>query len=589
VNAGRRARPGPGPRAALVAALLLMLAGCALSPARQQQVAQRIATEQPQALECRPPQGCAPASPMHALLDLDDGRHRVLLLEQGADALRVRLHLLRTARRSIDVQTYILNEGASTELVLAELLAAARRGVRVRLLADQLFSFDDPEQLAALALAHRNFELRFYNPTFKEARTQAWEFAAGILCCFSRFNQRMHNKLLLVDDSVAIIGGRNYRDSYFDLDPEFAYYDRELMVLGPAVADMRASFEAFWRHRRAVAAASLHDVGRVLLDPADTGPALGEPAATADGVRERLAELSAQADDPALVAERFVEPVRAVDDLRYVTDAPVKIGSRRPDANAASEAIADLLAGARHEVLMQTPYLVLARDSLRMFRAKRERQPGLVVRVSTNSLAATDAYPVYALSYKYKKRYLRELGFRIHEFQPAPADIGAMVELAGPVRAPRVSMHAKSLVVDRHTSLVGTHNFDPRSDRYNTEAAVIIEDAPFAEQLAASLLRDMERGNSWVIAPVERGPAPLYALSRMLESISTALPLFDLWPFRYATSWEAEPGCPPVEPGQPGFHDCHRDVGDFPEVDSPMRRFLTRLAAAFGAPAVPIL
>jgi phosphatidylserine/phosphatidylglycerophosphate/cardiolipin synthase-like enzyme len=573
----------------VLVAVLLLFAGCALSPARQQQVAQRIVEEQAQALDCRPPQACAPSSPMHALLDLDDGRHRVLLLEQGADALRLRLHLLRTARRSIEVQTYILNDGASTELVLAELLAAARRGVRVRLLVDQLFSLDDPDQLAALALAHRNFELRFYNPTFKEARTQAWEFAAGILCCFSRFNQRMHNKLVLVDDAVAIIGGRNYRDSYFDLDPEFAYYDRELMVLGPAVADMRASFEAFWQHRRAVAAAALHDVGRVLLDPADTGPALGEPADTADGVRDRLAALSAQADDPALVAERFVEPVRAVDDLRFVTDAPVKIGSRRPDANAASEAIAALLASAQHEVLMQTPYLVLGRDSLRMFRDKRERQPDLVVRVSTNSLAATDAYPVYALSYKYKKRYLRELGFRIHEFQPAPADIGAMVELAGPVRAPRVSMHAKSLVIDRRTSLVGTHNFDPRSDRFNTESAVIIEDAPFAEQLAASLLRDMERGNSWVIAPVQRGPAPLYALSRMLESISTALPLFDLWPFRYATSWEADPDCPPVEPGQPGFHDCHRDVGDFPEVDSPMRRFLTRLAAAFGAPAVPIL
>jgi len=164
-----------------------------------------------------------------------------------------------------------------------------------------------------------------------------------------------------------------------------------------------------------------------------------------------------------------------------------------------------------------------------------------------------------------------------------------MVELDGPVRAPRVSMHAKSLVVDRRTSLVGTHNFDPRSDRFNTESAVIIDDAPFADRLAAVLLRDMAAGNSWVIAPVERGPAPLYRLSRLVESVSMALPLFDLWPFRYATSWEADPDCAPLEPGQPGFHDCHRDVGDFPEVDSAWRRLLTRLAAAFGAPAVPIL
>src|SRR5690606_6645180 len=110
----------------------------------------------------------------------------------------------------------------------------------------------------------------------------------------------------------------------------------------------------------------------------------------------------------------------------------------------------------------------------------------LAVRVSSNSLAATDAIPVYALSYKYKKRYLRELGFDIYEFMPHPADMERMVERLPGLPPPRLSMHAKTMVVDGRTALVGTHNFDPRSDRYNTEAAVIIHDPAFAQSLAAS-------------------------------------------------------------------------------------------------------
>lgn len=569
--------------------LVAVLSGCALGPEKHRLISERLAADQDRTLDCVAPADCAAPSPFHALIQANDGRHRALLLEHGADALRIRLHLIRAARRSIDIQTYIFQNEASSELLLAELLKAARRGVRVRLLVDQLFSLSDPDELAQLALAHRNFELHFYNPTFREARTQAWEFAAGVLCCFSRFNQRMHSKLFAIDGAIAIIGGRNYRDSYYDLDPAFAYYDRDVLVMGPVLRDMMASFESYWVHRRSLPVERLHDVGRALLQREPGDGLVFAHADAAPGVRERLALISRDADDVDLIRQRFIAPIHMVRRMRFVADAPAKIGSRRAEANAVSLAIADLLEHAQHEVLLQTPYLVLGRETRRVFEEKREADPDLTVRVSTNSLAATDAYPVYALTYKYKKRYLRELGFRLYEFKPDPSQLAEMVETSALLEPPRLSLHAKSAVIDGEISLIGTHNFDPRSDKFNTESAVIIDDRAFATALSASIERDMAPVNSWVIAPRERGVAPFYRLSRLLESLSTALPLFDLWPFRYASSFDLKPGCPPVPRNHPDFYVCHTDVGDFPEVGSLWKRFLTRLATAFGAPALPVL
>lgn len=570
--------------------LAVLLAGCALSPERRAEVDARLAQAHPDATRECPAAGCpAIDSPFHAFLDRHRDSHHVLPLELGSDALRVRLHLMRAARHSIDLQTFIFRPGASSDLVLDELRAAARRGVRVRVLVDQLFSLNHPGLLANLVRFHPRLELRVYNPTFNQARTSPGEFAAGILCCFSRFNQRMHTKLFAIDGEVGILGGRNYADSYFDLDPTFAYYDRELMVAGPVVADMVAAFDAFWTHPRAVPAQHLSDVARQVRRLPPGEPAT-EPRAKVDpAVVAQAARFAAEAGDPALVEGRFLAPMLPVRSIRFVADAPAKVGSRRPDANAVSLEVARLIALARADLLVQTPYLVLDRPSRRLLRARQAEPAPPAVRVSTNSLAATDAFPVYALTWKYKKRYLRELGFRIHEMRPDPEDLDRMVELAGPVQAPRNSMHGKTIVVDGRTSLVGSHNFDPRSDRFNTESALVIDDVALAARLTATIERDMAPGNAWLVAGRPRGAAPLYRLSRAIERLSTALPVFDLWPFRYATSYEREPGCPPLARSHPQFHLCHADVGDFPGEDSLWKRLLTRLSAAFGAPLLPVL
>jgi phosphatidylserine/phosphatidylglycerophosphate/cardiolipin synthase-like enzyme len=155
----------------------------------------------------------------------------------------------------------------------------------------------------------------------------------------------------------------------------------------------------------------------------------------------------------------------------------------------------------------------------------------------------------------------------------------------------RMGLHAKSLVVDRRIGVVGTHNFDPRSENYNTEGAVIIDDPVFAEQLAQSILRDTHPQNAWTVAPRAKPPV-LSGLNYSVGKASEALPILDFWPWRYATDYEFKPGpdCPQPLPRQsPDFHRCYVAVGDFPEVNVGPKWLLVRMLTAFGAGLVPIL
>jgi cardiolipin synthase C len=629
-------------RLALLLAAALAGPGCAtLSPAQAGRAAEIAAQARSTAVECDRADACARPSPLRALggrafaeSQPQAPRHYALILDAGQDAMLARLDLIRSATTRIDLQTYIFDQDDAGHLFLDELLAAARRGVRVRVLIDQLSALEKVETLAALAAAHANFELRVYNPTFGRARPNYLHYAASVLCCFRRFNQRMHNKLLLVDGAIAITGGRNYQNGYYDWDPEYNFRDRDLLVAGPVAREMDANFEAFWNDRRSVPAARLADVGGYLLRHG--APPVSHPQPT---VPQRVAAVSAAADDADLVRERLVAPALPVGAVQFIADLPDKHHAEGPGAgDAASHGLYRLIESAREEVLVQTPYLILSGAAQDLFRELRARPDPPRVVVSSNSLAATDAFMVYALSHKYRRRYMREMGFTIYEYKPfpedAPIDLAATGARSAPVRAQirtqyrrardgsvvrqrlrtetrpsylgtravtepvplkragvRIGMHAKSLVVDERVGVVGTHNFDPRSDNLNTESAVVVDDAAFARALAGSIRRDISPANSWVIAP--RDKPPLFSgLDYSLGKVSEMLPLFDLWPLRYGTSYEFSPGpdCPtPLAPSHPRFRECHEPVGDFPEVAVGPKWLYTRILMAFGAGLAPIL
>lgn len=578
-------------------------------------------------------------------------QHYALILDYGQDALLARLDLIRGATRSIDVQTYIFDEDDAGHLVLDELLAAAHRGVKVRLLVDQLAALRHVDTLAALAGAHMNFEMRLYNPVLGRARISYPMYALASACCWRKLNQRMHNKLLVVDGQVAITGGRNYQNDYYDWDTRYNFRDRDILVVGPAIAEIAANFDAFWDAPLSRPLTRLVDVGRLVLR--DGVPAVQHPEPEQP---RRIELIGRDADDAALVRTRLVDAAIPVLSLRYIGDAPGKHAGSVPTTETPSQMLRELIDSAEERVLLQTPYLVLSKPAQRLFSDLQQRESPPRVVVSTNSLAATDAFIPYALSYKYKRRYLRDFKFEIYEFKPFPQDAPIDVEATGTVgvewhadgtavvlgsgasgsgssrggslgvgaegsRSPdrpiplareysalryskrganeqvplqrggvRFGLHAKSMVIDERVGVIGTHNFDPRGENYNTESVVVIEDPTFARVLAASIERDTLPANAWMIARRDKPPV-FSGLEYSLAKVSELLPLFDFWPVRYATSYEFTPGpdCPqPISPRDPQFRRCYTPVGDFPEV-APVIRPLTRIFTAFGAGLAPIL
>ncbi len=599
-------------RAIALALGVLALAGCGVNRQLARQADHIVLEEQERAVTCTQADHCAIDTPFRELAAsaASAGRpgqpvHFVNVLELGEDSLLLRVHLIRAARHSIDIQTFIWVNDDAGRLILDELLAAARRGVRVRVLADQLFSLEDTELLSRLALVHENFEVRIYNPTFHKAVTRPLEFAASILCCFTHFNQRMHNKLFLVDDEFGISGGRNYENRYFDWDREFDYRDRDMLVTGKiAGGEMAVSFEQFWNYKRAARLTRLNDVTKRLVAEADQGLAL--PAAERGIDPMRVETLRAHAGLNTEIERRFIAQAQRVGQVDYFSDTPDKQDGGSQSNKQLGEQIAQMIAGAERQIIMQTPYLVISKQARRVFRDLRERAQPPDIIVSTNSLAATDAFYVYALSHKYKKRYLK-LGFRIYEFKPRPGDAERLFsrynELSGDgepggyerygmapltTQGVRVGMHAKSIIIDGQVTLIGSHNFDPRSDNYNTESGLIIHDRAVAGLVGEAILGDIEPQNSWTIAKRPRTNF-LHRINNAIADFSSALPLFDFWPFRYATSYDLNEGCTPMKQTDPGFYQCYGAVGDFPEVDLPMKTIYTRMVTAFGASAVGIL
>ncbi len=420
---------------------------------RQDVRAARVVLTQSHALyappPCAAPDHCAAPAALLELARANDRastatavRNSAILLDDPDAALAARLNLIAGARYSIDVQTYLWSFDDVGNLMLAALLRAAQRGVTVRILADQLFSFPDVGTLAALARSSPHLHIRLYNPTFDEAHTQPLQWAAGIVCCYFRCNQRMHDKLLLVDGRVGIVGGRNYENRYFGWDPSLDYLDRDVLLAGPVARSMRRSFDVFWHNPRALPLPRLRDVNQSLRATGAEGPAW---------TPQPSAEMSAQA-----------------------------LGAAMPQAGAVAS-----IAPERAPVLSVFDY-------------------------------------------------------------PAPLLTSG----------PRISLHAKSYVIDGRIAVIGSHNFDPRSDHYNTENGVVIDDTAFAQALRASILRATRPDNAWVVARRDNPPL-LGPISRVLGDISAALPIFDFWPFRYATDWQKKPDCPPLLPSDRRFRQCY--------------------------------
>lgn len=426
------------------------------------------------------------------------GQSGVYVLERGDEALLARAWLADHAQKSIAVQYFIWSTDNIGILASEALLRAAERGVQVRVIVDDLL-IDAPDT-SLLALArHPNIDIRIYNPKHSVG-TPFHTRVLNVVTDFRGVNQRMHDKTFIVDGKVAITGGRNMADEYFDYNQEYNFRDRDALVLGKVVADMEASFERFWQSEMAVNVEELYDGLGLLQKRVDVAD---------DEVAQVYATLHAYAQAPGNFAPevrtaleamprvfpRLAEQV-AWGHVEFIADRPGKNDTRfgLGGGGLTTEALARLVEKAQHRIVIQSPYLVLSDGAKTLLQEAIAR--GVQIRINTNSLASTDNLAAFA-GYRRQRRELLKLGFEIFEYRPDPEVQRRLMSRSTDNKPPVFAMHAKTLVVDSATVYIGTFNLDPRSENLNTEVGVIISHELLARSVEAAIETDMQAVNSW--------------------------------------------------------------------------------------------
>jgi phosphatidylserine/phosphatidylglycerophosphate/cardiolipin synthase-like enzyme len=524
----------------------------------------------------------------------------VHIINDGHDALLLRLHLIRSARHSIDIQTFIWEDDESGRFFWYEAAQAARRGVKVRLLIDHIASAKSPEVLAWLSQVSPNLEIKYYRPVAKKLKTSLPVNSIKAVLFHGGMNQRMHNKILMVDNQVVLTGGRNYDNHYFNQSTSYNFKDRDVMVIGPITKPVLKSFNAFWNYRKSVATTKMSDVRSYMkrngmseseaMDYFDTSAFFGD--------------LDALVADGALMKARFVTPLMSADKLSYLVDRPGKNRLfsvlRFWGGGPVTAELRDTVKQTRDNLVIQSPYVIVNFWAKQVFRKIRKKSPHVRIAISTNSFAAADHVIAYAANYRLRSMYIERLGFQIFEYKPDPQYLPELLPNYNVLksrgleenknnentRPPFLSIHAKSFVVDDHIAFIGTYNLDPRSYNLNTEDGFLIEDEAIARRLKEDIERDMAPENSWVIA---RNQVPLGDINSLFGGLSRLSPI-DLWPIQNTSSFELKDGHEAVPANHKDFYINYTDIGRFPGAEGlSSNEILTSFYKTFGKILTPAL
>jgi phosphatidylserine/phosphatidylglycerophosphate/cardiolipin synthase-like enzyme len=392
------------------------------------------------------------------------------LLSSGEEAMGTLATLADNARQTLDLQYYLIHSDGSSLSLMRRVRDAADRGVHVRLLLDDLNTAGQDRALLRLT-SHPNIEVRLYNP-FPAGRLNTISRVMASITDMSRINHRMHNKMFVADNALAITGGRNLGDAYFLQSPDSNFLDIDLLVAGPAVRALSLTFDRFWNDPLAYPVAAVVDKDILTDRPASDATSGASPR-------------------PAIVPAA-IPPTDFARDLpkgrlkltwaraTVLADKPSKMLSEGQPSN--SETIADdverLVREAQHELIVISPYFVPGERGMALFQGLRER--GIKVRVLTNSLATTDAPAVHIGYARYRARLLA-MGVELHELKPL---LSARQASLGSFGSSHASLHAKVVVLDREIALVGSMNLDPRSAKLNSEMGVVVHSPEIAKQLA---------------------------------------------------------------------------------------------------------
>jgi putative cardiolipin synthase len=462
----------------LMVLLCATLGACSQLPSRDEQGSVEVAIAPGTGSQLD--RGIVPAE------ERNQGESAFRLVPDGYEAFALRSRASQFAERSIDVQTYIWHADATGAYLAHALLMAADRGVRVRILVDDMDARQKSYAFSALS-AHPNISVRFFNPF--ASRKGTFSKFTEVVSRFGTMNKRMHNKSWIVDNRVAFAGGRNIGDEYFGADDSVNFVDLDVAMIGPVVRDLSASFDRYWN-------ASVSYPAQLLSADDVNQPALVK-------LRDKLTRLMREEEVSRYVEALRQDPVvdaivlgewtmRWTHDYRFLSDDPLKSIARRADGHA-SDVYPNLLAAAQaaqKEVWILSPYFVPGPEGVRVLRDLARR--GVDVRLITNSLASNDVVAVHSGYQSYRKQLL-ESGVKLWELKP----VSGKRPRASLFGSSGASLHTKALVIDGSQVFVGSYNLDPRSNALNTEQGVLFGSAQEAERLRAIFSNVSQGAHAW--------------------------------------------------------------------------------------------
>ncbi len=441
--------------------LLLVTGGCASLPENTEQTPSTV-------IQNVDDTRLGPAVALKSSLHPD--KSGFLLLGNGLDAFVARVVLANLADRSLDVQYYLFHDDQVGGLLAYQLLQAADRGVRVRLLLDDMGLEGRGKNIATLD-SHPNIEIRIFNP-FTRGMLRSVQF----LTRFGSVTRRMHNKTFIVDNSAAIVGGRNIGNEYFDADPELAFGDLDVLAIGPVVGEVSASFDTYWNSELSYPISTLK--GRVSKTELETlrphWDALMQQEKESDYVHALKGSDFARRIQTGTITYQWGEAT-------VLADKPEKISSKVQEKEFyLAPLLKEYLEKADRELIILSAYFVPGRSGVDFLKSLTER--GVRVRILTNSLASNDVTLVHAGYARYRRDMLRA-GIELYEVdKKLTSKVRKEKKTTG--GSGKASLHAKTFIIDRKAMFISSFNFDPRSVMENTEIGILFHSPPLAEVMA---------------------------------------------------------------------------------------------------------
>ncbi|MGD1990293.1 MAG: phospholipase D family protein [Chromatiales bacterium] len=455
--------------AVMLMLLMLLLAGCSTLPSDYPRTYSEALEE---------PVQTRGGAKVNRLAKQHPGKSGFALLREGRAAFTTRIAMAGTAEKTLDLQYYIWEADTTGRILAERLIQAADRGVRVRLLLDDINLKGRDTAVAAMD-AHENIEIRLFNP-FSNRGIPALNFITD----FNRVNHRMHNKMMVVDNSVAILGGRNIGNHYFGVDTHANFRDLDIMAAGPVVRDISSVFDYFWNGKWSFPIAALVE----------------EPQTGADLllVREALRKKIAEESYPYPLdqdVKRLRNYLRSTENALVWApgsvqwDDPAEIG-KEGHTSSMVEALSARIRELDDELLIESAYFVPMEKGVESLGSLVDR--GVRVRVLTNSLLSNDVLAAHA-GYAKRRKDLVRRGVELYELRP-DAGIEDRKLFAGTSKA---ALHTKAIVFDRNSLFIGSLNLDPRSGLINTEIGLYVESPQLAAQVIEYLDEGIQSENSY--------------------------------------------------------------------------------------------